>query len=89
MLSKDFISQLVSICLELDKINLPSDTITHEKKLVLIENISILVENNSKNDQKENQKIIEEISHLLADLQEVTGNKLNILSFTKNISPKI
>ena len=89
MLSKDFISQLVSICLELDKINLPSDTIAHEKKLELIENISILVENNSQNDQKENQKIIEEISHLLADLQEVTDNKLNILSFTKNISPKI
>ena len=89
MLSKDFISQLVSICLELDKINLPSDTIAYEKKLELIENISILLENNSQNDQKENQKIIKEISHLVADLQQVTDNKLNILGFTKNISPKI
>ena len=85
MLSKDFISQLVSICSELEKIDLPSDTVAYEKRLRLIENISALL----KNDQKQSQKIVEEISQLLADLQEITDKRLNILEFTKNISPKI
>jgi hypothetical protein len=43
MLSKDFISQLVSICSELEKIDLPSDQVAYEKRLKLIENISALV----------------------------------------------
>ena len=89
MLSKDFISQLVSICSELETIDLPSDTVAYEKKLKLIENISALLKNHSQNDQKQSQKVLEEISHLLADLQEVTDNRLSILKFTKNISPKI
>ena len=89
MLSKDFISQLVSICSELEKIDLPSDTVAHEIKLKLIENISALLKNHSQNDQKQSQKIVKEISQLLADLQEVTDNRLSILEFTKNISPKI
>ena len=89
MLSKDFISQLVSICSELEEIDLPSDTVAYEKKLKLLENISALLKNHSQNDQKQSQKIVEEISHLLADLQEVTDNRLSILKFTKNISPKI
>jgi phenylpyruvate tautomerase PptA (4-oxalocrotonate tautomerase family) len=89
MLSKDFISQLVSICSELENIDLPSDTVAYEKRLRLIENISALLKNHSQNDQKQSQKIVEEISQLLADLQEITDNRLNILEFTKNISPKI
>ena len=89
MLSKDFISQLVSICSELEKIDLPSDTVAYEKKLKLIENISALLKNHSQNDQKQSQKIVKEISQLLADLQEVTDSRLSILEFTKNISPKI
>ena len=89
MLSKDFISQLVSICSELDKVDFPSDTIAYEKKLKLLENISALLKNHSQNDQKQSQKIVEEISQLLADLQKVTDNRLNILEFAKNISPKI
>ena len=89
MLSKDFISQLVSICSELEKVDLPSDTVAYEKKLKLIENISALLKSHSQNDQKQSQKIVEEISQLLADLQEITDNRLNILEFTKNISPKI
>lgn len=89
MLSKDFISQLVSICSELEKIDLPSDTVAYEKRLRLIENISTLLKNHSQNDQKHSQKTVEEISQLLADLQEITDNRLNILEFTKNISPKI
>ena len=89
MLSKDFISQLVSICSELEKVDLPSDTVAYEKKLKLIENISTLLKNHSQYDQKQGQKILEEIAQLLADLQEVTDNRLNILEFTKNISPKI
>jgi phenylpyruvate tautomerase PptA (4-oxalocrotonate tautomerase family) len=89
MLSKDFISQLVSICSELEKIDLSSDTVAYEKKLKLIENISALLKNHSQNDQKQSQKIVEEISHLLADLQEVIEHRLSILEFTKNISPKI
>ena len=89
MLSKDFISQLVSICSELDKVDLPSDTIAYEKKLKLIENISALLKNHSQNDQKQSQKLVEEISQSLADLQEVTEHRLSILEFTKNISPKI
>ena len=89
MLSKDFISQLVSICSELENINLPSDTVAYEKKLKLIENISALLKNHPQNDQKQSQKKVEEISQLLADLQEVIDNRLNILEFTKNISPKI
>ena len=89
MLSKDFISQLVSICSELENIDLPSDTVANEKRLRLIENISALLKNHSQNDQKQSQKIVEEISQLLADLQEITDNRLNILEFTKNISPKI
>ena len=89
MLSKDFISQLVSICSELEKIDLPSDTVAYEKRLRLIENISALLKKNSQDDQKQSQKIVEEISQLLADLQEVTDNRLSILEFTKNISPKI
>ena len=89
MLSKDFISQLVSICSELEKINLPSDTVAYEKRLRLIENISTLLKNHSQNDQKQSQKLVEEISKLLADLQEITDNRLDILEFTKNISPKI
>ena len=89
MLSKDFISQLVSICSELEKVDLPSDTVAYEKRLRLIENISALLKKNSQNDQKQSQKIVEEISQLLADLQEVTDNRLSILEFTKNISPKI
>ena len=89
MLSKDFISQLVSICSELENINSPSDTVAYEKRLRLIENISALLKNHSQYDQKQSQKIVEEISHLLADLQEVTDNRLSILKFTKNISPKI
>ena len=89
MLSKDFISQLVSICSELDKLNLPSDTIAYEKKLKLIEEISALLKTHSQNDQKQSQTIVEEISQLLADLQEVTDTRLGILEFTKNISPKI
>ena len=89
MLSKDFISQLVSICSELENIDLPSDTVANEKRLRLIENISALLKNHSQNDQKQSQKIVEEISQLLADLQEITDNRLNILEFTKIISPKI
>jgi len=89
MLSKDFISQLVSICSELDKVDLSSDTVAYEKKLKLIENISNLLKNNSQNDQKQSQKIVEDISQLLADFQEVTEHRLSILEFTKNISPKI
>ena len=89
MLSKDFISQLVSICSELENINLPSDTVAYEKRLRLIENISALLKNHSQNDQKQSQKIVEEISQLLADFQKVTDNRLNILEFAKNISPKI
>ena len=89
MLSKDFISQLVSICSELENIDLPGDTVAYEKRLRLIENISALLKNHSQNDQKQSQKIVEEISQLLADLQEITDNRLNILEFTKNISPKI
>ena len=89
MLSKDFISQLVSICSELEKIDLPSDTVAYEKRLRLIQNISALLKNYSQNDQKQSQKIVEEISQLLADFQKVTDNRLNILEFAKNISPKI
>ncbi len=89
MLSKDFISQLVSICSELEKADVPSDTVAYEKRLRLIEIISALLKNHSQNDQKQSQKIVEEISQLLADLQEITDNRLNILEFTKNISPKI
>ena len=89
MLSKDFISQLVSICSELEKIDLPSDTVAYEKKLKLIENISALLKNHSQNDQKQSQKIVKEISKLLADLQEVTDNRLDILEFVRNISPKV
>ena len=89
MLSKDFISQLVSICSELENINLPSDTVAYEKRLRLIENISALLKNHSQNDQKQSQKIVKEISQLLADLQEVIEHRLSILEFTKNISPKI
>ena len=89
MLSKDFISQLVSICSELDNLNLPSDTVAYEKKLKLIEEISALLKTHSQNDQKQSQKIVEEISQLLADLQEVTDDRLSILEFTKNISPII
>jgi esterase/lipase len=89
MLSKDFISQLVSICSELEKVDLPSDTVAYEKRLRLIENISALLKKNSQRDQKQSQKIVEEISQLLADLQEVTDNRLNLLEFTKNITPKI
>jgi len=89
MLSKDFISQLVSICSELENINLPSDTVAYEKRLRLIENISALLKNHSQYDQKQSQKIVEEISQLLADLQEVIEHRLSILEFTKNISPKI
>jgi hypothetical protein len=89
MLSKDFISQLVSICSELEKIDLPSDTVAYEKRLRLTENISALLKNHSQNDQKQSQKIVKEISLLLADLQEATDNRLSILEFTKNISPKI
>jgi len=89
MLSKDFISQLVSISSELDTLNLPGDTVAYEKRLRLIENISALVKNHSQNDQKQSQKIVEEISQLLTDLQEVTEYRLSILEFTKNISPKI
>ena len=89
MLSKDFISQLVSICSELENIDLPSDTVAYEKRLRLIENISALLKNHSQNDQKQRQKIVEEISQLLADLQEVTEYRLSILEFTNNISPKI
>jgi esterase/lipase len=88
MLSKDFISQLVSICSELEKVDLPSDTVAYEKRLRLIENISALLKKNSQRDQKQSQKIVEEISQLLADLQEVTDNRLNLLEFTKNITPK-
>jgi hypothetical protein len=88
MLSKDFISQLVSICSELEKVDLPSDTVANEKRLRLIENISALLKKNSQDDQKQSQKIVEEISQLLADLQEVTDNRLNLLEFTKNITPK-
>jgi len=89
MLSKDFISQLVSICSELENIDLPSDTVAYEKRLRLIQNISALLKNYSQNDQKPSQKIVEEISQLLADFQKVTDNRLNILEFAKNISPKI
>jgi len=89
MLSKDFISQLVSICSELENIDLPSDTVAYEKRLRLIQNISALLKNYSQNDQKQSQKIVEEISQLLADFQKVTDNRLNILEFAKNISPKI
>jgi len=89
MLSKDFISQLVSICSELENIDLPSDTVAYEKRLRLIENISALLKNHSQNDQKQSQKIVEEISQLLADLQKVTEYKVSILEFAKNISPKI
>jgi len=89
MLSKDFISQLVSICSELENIDLPSDTVAFEKRLRLIQNISALLKNYSQNDQKQSQKIVEEISQLLADFQKVTDNRLNILEFAKNISPKI
>jgi len=89
MLSKDFTSQLVSICSELEKIDLPSDTVAYEKKLKLIETISALLKNQSQNDQKQGQKIVEEIAQLLGDLQEVTDNRLNILEFAKNISPTI
>jgi phosphoglycerate-specific signal transduction histidine kinase len=89
MLSKDFISQLVSICSELENIDLPSDTVAYEKRLRLIQNISALLKNYSQNDQKQSQKIVEEISQLLADLQEVIEHRLSILEFTKNISPKI
>lgn len=89
MLSKDFISQLVSICSELENIDLPSDTVAYEKRVRLIENISNLLKNNSQNDQKQSQNIVEEISQLLSDLQEITDNRLDILEFTKNISPKI
>jgi len=89
MLSKDFISQLVSICSELENIDLPSDTVAYEKRLRLIQNISALLKNYSQNDQKQSQKIVEEISQLLAELQKVTDNRLNILEFAKNISPKI
>ena len=89
MLSKDFISQLVSICSELENIDLPSDTVAYEKRLRLIQNISALLKNYSQNDQKQIQKIVEEISQLLADLQEVTNSRLNLLEFAKNISPKI
>ena len=89
MLSKDFISQLVSICSELENIDLPSDTVAYEKRVRLIENISTLLKNHSQNDQKHSQKTVEEISQLLADLQEIADNRLNILEFTKNISPKI
>ena len=89
MLSKDFISQLVSICSELENIDLPSDTVAYEKRLRLIENISTLLKNHSQNDQKQSQKIVEEISQLLADLQEVIEHRLSILEFTKNITPKI
>ena len=89
MLSKDFISQLVSICSELENIDLPSDTVPYEKRLRLIETISALVKHHPQYDQKQSQKIVEEISQLLADLQEITDNRLNILKFTKNISPKI
>ena len=84
MLSKDYISQLVSICSELDRIDLPHDSVAYEERLKLIEKISVLV----KNDQKQSQKTIEEISQLLAHLQEVTDTRLNILEFAKNISPK-
>ena len=89
MLSKDFISQLVSICSELEKVDLPSGTVAYEKRLRLIENIPALLKKNSQRDQKQSQKIVEEISQLLADLQEVTDNRLNLLEFTKNITPKI
>ena len=89
MLSKDFISQLVSICSELEKVDLPSDTIAHEKRLRLIEKISALLKKNSQHDQKQSKKILDEISQLLADLQEVTNSRLNLLEFAKNISPKI
>ena len=89
MLSKDFISQLVSICSELENIDLPSDTVAYEKRLRLIENISALLKNHSQNDQKQSQKIVEEISQLLADLQKVTEYRVSILEFAKNISPKI
>ena len=89
MLSKDFISQLVSICSELENIDLPSDTVAYEKRLRLIENISALLKYHSQNDQTQRQKIVEEISQLLADFQKVTDNRLNILEFAKNISPKI
>jgi len=89
MLSKDFISQLVSICSELEKVDLPSDSIAHEKRLRLIEKISALLKKNSQHDQKQSKKILDEISQLLADLQEVTNSRLNLLEFAKNISPKI
>ena len=89
MLSKDFISQLVSICSELENIGLPSDTVAYEKRLRLIENISALLKNHSQNDQKQSQKIVEEISQLLADLQKETEYRVSILEFAKNISPKI
>ena len=89
MLSKDFISQLVSICSELENINSPSDTVAYEKRLRLIQNISALLKNYSQNDQKQSQKIVEEISQLLAEFQKVTDNRLNILEFAKNISPKL
>ena len=89
MLSKDFISQLVSICSELENIDLPSDTVPYEKRLRLIETISALVKNHSQYDQKQSRKILAEITQLLADLQEVTDHRLSILEFTKNISPKI
>ena len=89
MLSKDFISQLVSICSELENIDLPSDTVAYDKRLRLIENISALLKNHSQNDQKQSQKIVEEISQLLADLQKVTEYRVSILEFAKNISPKI
>jgi hypothetical protein len=84
MLSKDYISQLVSICSELDKIDLPHDSVANEERLKLIEKISTLV----KSDQKQSQKTIVEISQLLAHFQEVTDTRLNILEFAKNISQK-
>ena len=89
MLSKDFISQLVSICSELENIDLPSDTVPYEKRLRLIETISALVKHHPQYDQKQSLKMVEEIYKLLADLPEVTDNRLSILEFMNNISPTI
>lgn len=89
MLSQDLICQLVSISSELEAINLPHETVAYEQKLKIIENISTLLNKYSQTDPKHSQRIIKDIFKLLIDLQEVTDNRLDILEFVRNISPKV
>ena len=88
MLSNDIIDQLVSISSKLDSMIVSKDNIT-EEKISHLKNIIIeLSDRRSKASKSDLQILVNQLQTALADLEEVTNKRIEMLDFVNKIAPK-